>query len=77
MTSTMRMRNLRMMVMVMSLAVTQAQLDLDSSAPGLDQAERRTATDQNGNGKTDLNDLIHNRQLDLSLRFMAIDPHSV
>ena len=77
MTFAMRMRNLRMTVMVMSLVVTQAQLDLDSSAPGLDQAERRTATAQNGNGKTDLNDLIHNRRLDLSLRFMAIDPHSV
>lgn len=39
------------MVMVMSLAVTRAQLDIDSSAPGLDQAERRTATAQNGNGE--------------------------
>ena len=39
-----------MMVMVMSMAVTKAQLDIDSSAPGLDQAERRTATAQNGNG---------------------------
>ena len=40
-----------MIVMVMSLAVTKAQLDIDASAPGLDQAERRTATAQNGNGK--------------------------
>ena len=50
MTSAMRMRSLRMMVMVMTIAVTRAQLDIDSSAPGLDQAERRTATAQNGNG---------------------------
>ena len=65
-----------MIVMVMTMAVTKAQLDIDSSAPGLDQAERRTATAQNGNGKAE-NDLIHNRRLDMSLRFMAIDPHSV